>query len=119
MKVCQHCGAREGATDTECMRAGHGACVLIEDQRKDTTCGTCKFMAASREDRVNDEGDRPVYYETTIHTCVRIIHGNHNTNEVEKVTSEKQPAVVIDGSGYQARLVVLPSFGCVLHEKKP
>ena len=30
----------------------------------------------------------------------------------------KQPAAVLDGSGYAARLVVLPTFGCALHEER-
>ncbi len=67
------------------------------------TCATCRFMAAER-DRMSDE-------ITVAHrSCVRIIHGNFDSD------AEKEIATVVDGSGYAARLCVLPTFGCVLHE---
>jgi len=65
-------------------------------------CSTCKYMAAKRDET----------YE--MYTCVRIIHGNKDGNDI----TDKTMAAVLDGSGYSARLVVLPSFGCVLHESK-
>jgi hypothetical protein len=50
------------------------------------------------------------------HECLRVLHGNAGGRE----TFERfeQPAVVVDGSGYVARLRVLPTFGCVLWESK-
>ena len=43
---------------------------------------------------------------------VRIIHGNKGRVE----GSADEPAMVLDGSGYQATLRTLPTFGCSLHE---
>jgi hypothetical protein len=78
------------------------------------TCESCRFLAAPRTSRWDDEEEIEVtYYETT---CVRIIHGNRHCGSA--APSKKQPAMVVDGSGYSARLLVLPTFGCVLHEEK-
>lgn len=55
-------------------------------------------------------------HETEHRSCVRIIHGNADSSSETQSASE--PAVVIDGSGYAARLIVLPTFGCVLHEER-
>jgi hypothetical protein len=70
-------------------------------------CKTCRFMANEREDYPMSRNHR---------TCVRIIHGNDCRREDD--SAEREPAAVLDGSGYAARLVVLPSFGCVLHEPR-
>ena len=93
-----------------------------------TTCATCRFLAAPR-DSYDEHGGVHVYDPTydgddeqvTSHrTCVRIIHGNGNAgigvDALSRMNAE--PALVTDGSGYAARLVVLPTFGCVLHEEK-
>jgi hypothetical protein len=78
-------------------------------------------MAEKREEVWCDEEDADDsekvvgFVQRVEHTCVRIIHGNAGDHEGRKLTPE-QPAAVLDGSGYQARLVVLPTFGCVLHE---
>ena len=49
--------------------------------------------------------------------CARIEHGNGGTaKQAKRLASD--PAVVSDGSGYAARLRVLPTFGCALHEAK-
>jgi hypothetical protein len=84
-------------------------------------CGTCRFMAAERDLRVVERDDpadpnRVIYedVERQLRTCTRIIHGNAETNDYEG--TPEQPAMVVDGSGYAARLMVLPTFGCVLHE---
>jgi hypothetical protein len=75
-------------------------------------CKTCRFMAAPR-----DGYESFAVEETEQHgTCTRIIHGNPAAVERDWVLTA--PAVVTDGSGYAARLKVLPSFGCVLHETK-
>lgn len=90
------------------------------------TCATCRFMAA---DRYGFDGGPQSH-----NTCVRIIHGNGRMDHPKPADGttygewrEKQkeiprrrvePAAVLDGSGYAARLVVLPTFGCVLHEEK-
>lgn len=70
------------------------------------TCATCRFMAAKREKYVWDD-------ETDHRSCVRIKHGNGGE------ASPDESAVVVDGSGYTARLLVLPTFGCALHEEMP
>lgn len=49
----------------------------------------------------------------------KIIHGNRYISEFgEAVKRFAEPAVVTDGSGFAARLMVLPTFGCALHEPK-
>ena len=74
------------------------------------TCATCRFMAA-------DRGEEGMRGGETHSSCVRIIHGNSCMGDgYPNVKAE--PAVVVDGSGYAARLCVLPTFGCVLHEEK-
>lgn len=88
------------------------------------TCATCRFMAAKRDpfpdglERYNPDTDED---EATEHrTCVRIVHGNGYKDRTPPWGQVKQePAVVIDGSGYAARLLVLPTFGCTLHEPRP
>lgn len=78
------------------------------------TCETCRFfgtgMGVSYWD--DDKGDM---VETEHRACARIIHGNGFQPERAPL---KELAVVTDGSGYSARLQVLPTFGCVLHESK-
>lgn len=64
-------------------------------------CNTCKYMAAQREGNGH-------------YSCVKIVHGNPSGD----TPNEHDLAAVLDGSGYAARLVVLPTFGCVLHESK-
>lgn len=73
-------------------------------------CATCRFMAEKRAIGWEDDD------EIAHHTCVRIIHGNGMDLTCDPV---KEQAVVVDGSGYAARLCVLPTFGCALHEPKP
>ncbi len=72
------------------------------------SCRTCRFMAAPRS-----KGEHG--------TCVRIIHGNGDCETWDDRTADpdKELAYVTDGSGYSARLLVLPSFGCALHELGP
>ena len=73
------------------------------------TCATCRFKAANRKKEVHA-------------TCMRI----HHVYEVPDPVSpgllggdpSNEKAVVTDASGYSARLLVLPTFGCVLHEEK-
>lgn len=69
------------------------------------TCDTCRFAAAPR------------YPDTQYRSCVRILHGNGGDHDhLELHPDREQRAIVVDGSGYAARLLVLPTFGCVLHE---
>lgn len=85
------------------------------------TCATCRFFGARMGVEVWDDdydagngfgpGDTR---ETEHHACARIIHGNGGGVDFAKVNAE--PAIVTDGSGYAARLRVLPTFGCALHE---
>ncbi len=79
------------------------------------TCSTCRFFGARGGVEIwDDEYDGGDLRETDHHACARIIHGNGQQRDYRKVNSE--PAIVTDGSGYAARLRVLPSFGCALHE---
>lgn len=82
------------------------------------TCSTCRFMAAERGlEFFEDDGSERV---TGHRSCVRIIHGNGEAKYdrgFERLAPE--PALVTDGSGYAARLIVLPTFGCTLHEPLP
>lgn len=79
------------------------------------SCATCRFMAEPRG--IDYIGDNVEDDRTSDHrTCVRIIHGNGDAEREDGTMAE--PALVIDGSGYAARLIVLPTFGCVLHEPK-
>jgi hypothetical protein len=83
------------------------------------TCSTCRFLGASAEFRPayrEDEGDdEPSPSEHR--RCARVIHGNDYGDRLER-GAEHEPALVTDGSGYSARLIVLPTFGCTLHEEK-
>lgn len=90
-----------------------------------TFCATCRFMAASRDgdgltfyvselDVGEDDGERGSKHAT----CTRIIHGNGDAGRGDPLGTIGSIAVVVDGSGYAARLLVLPTFGCVLHEPK-
>ncbi len=75
-------------------------------------CATCRFLGSDRPleyyDNDTDE-DRASEHRV----CVRIIHGN-----AESRKGFDEVAVVTDGSGYQAILRVLPTFGCALWEGK-
>lgn len=82
------------------------------------TCATCRFMAEPRGLEIFGETEA----EDTVtehRSCVRVIHGNGDSRHEAMSKSAREPALVIDGSGYAARLIVLPTFGCVLHEAKP
>lgn len=80
------------------------------------TCSTCRFFGARNSLGVWDDNYGDIR-ETDHHTCARIIHGNAGGVDFHKVNVE--PAIVTDGSGYAARLRVLATFGCVLHETPP
>lgn len=78
-------------------------------------CGTCRFFGPENGIYLSYEGgpdDGPAI--TAHHACVRIIHGNGSRAS----TVATELAAVTDGSGYAAKLNVLPDFGCVLHEPK-
>ena len=87
-------------------------------------------MAAPRDDSgrlaykisnleaVDETDDGGVYRNGPWQTCVRIIHGNDYNPQTDAALPD-QVAVVVDGSGYAARLAVKPDFGCVLWEEKP
>ena len=78
-------------------------------------CRTCKYFGSPMGVQVYAE-DYLDDFETEHHACARIIHGNANMVSARKAAAEL--AIVTDGSGYAARLLVLPGFGCVLHEEK-
>lgn len=80
-----------------------------------STCASCKFFGSEMSLNGFDY-ETDVELETGHHACARIIHGNSGDDPMSKVA--KELAVVTDGSGYAARLRVLSSFGCVLHEAK-
>jgi hypothetical protein len=88
------------------------------------TCETCRYMAEPR-----DKAWREHEPSANHRTCVRIIHGNGSPPNYPWLgrgddspeydgDARKELAAVLDGSGYAARLVVLPSFGCVLHKER-
>ncbi len=74
-------------------------------------CKTCRYFGSERG-VINRYDD---YMPTQHRSCLRIIHGNGCENDTDPAT---ELAVVTDGSGYAARLCVLPDFGCVLHEDR-
>lgn len=80
------------------------------------TCATCRFMAAPRDAMSVWDDSQDDICETEHRTCVRILHGNGGDLKYRLAAAE--PALVVDGSGYAARLVVLPTFGCMLHEEE-
>lgn len=85
------------------------------------TCATCRFFGSpaplswiiyEKHSLTGEEG------ESAHRLCARIEHGNGGSGQqTKKLASD--PAVVTDGSGYAARLRVLPTFGCTLHEAEP
>jgi hypothetical protein len=80
-------------------------------------CSTCRFFGGPASiDAGCGEGDDYYERESGHHACVRIIHGNASGGVDVSLLNEK--AVVTDGSGYAAKLRVLPTFGCALHEVK-
>lgn len=85
----------------------------------DKTCASCRFAGLQRDNEVwdptADGGDGALV--TTEHVrCTLIVHGNGSD---EKRATPGTIAYVADGSGYAATLMVLPTFGCVLHEAQP
>jgi len=77
-------------------------------------CATCKFFGTQMGvESWDDDADDMI--ATGHHACARVIHGNGHRN---KKSAANELAVVTDGSGYAARLQVMPAFGCVLHEEK-
>jgi len=61
--------------------------------------------------------DNGAEFITGHRSCVRIIHGNGDAKYDRGFAGlAPEPALVTDGSGYAARLIVLPTFGCTLHE---
>lgn len=79
-------------------------------------CATCRFFGSPAGiDGAYDESADSDDGTTEHHYCARIIHGNSGEHYFSKLAVE--PAVVTDGSGYAARLRVLPTFGCTLHEQ--
>jgi hypothetical protein len=74
------------------------------------TCATCRFAAPARPDRLRLLSE---LHDSPHQHCVRIIHGNRD----DEATADTV-AFVADGSGYAAALLVLPTFGCVLHEER-
>jgi len=85
------------------------------------TCETCRFFGSpapltwfvyAERGHEDEEG------ESAHRLCARIEHGNGGSGlETKKLATDL--AVVTDGSGYAARLRVLPTFGCMLHEPTP
>ncbi len=78
------------------------------------TCSTCRFYGSLEPLTWWEEDDEG---EPGHHYCARVQHGNGGTSQQRKELAHEL-AVVTDGSGYAARLRVLPTFGCVLHEPK-
>lgn len=88
------------------------------------TCATCRFFGAQDGVEIWDDDYEGSFgkgdtHETDHHPCARIIHGNGSgVGRSSFAHVNKEPAIVTDGSGYAARLRVLPSFGCTLHEER-
>lgn len=81
-------------------------------------CVTCKFFGeANHLDDWNEKGESR---ETKHHICDKVIHINASSNWVNHGYNKGRDdlAVVIDGEGYIAKLLVLPDFGCILHQPK-
>lgn len=80
-------------------------------------CANCRFIG--KEDPRTHYGDIAAdggygEVESKHRRCVRILHGNseHGPSALTEL------AFVVDGSGYAATLVVLPTFSCALWEAK-
>lgn len=78
-------------------------------------CETCRFFARGTNGLEAWDEDSGDYVEIGFHSCTRIIHGNDGKRAH---VLRRELAVVTDGSGYAAKLQVLPTFGCVLHEAR-
>ena len=83
------------------------------------TCATCRFFGSPMPLSWSEDDDAYDDHETGHHACARIIHGNETGSGTTSKAKAIEIAVVTDGSGYAARLRVLPTFGCVLHEPRP
>ena len=80
-------------------------------------CQNCKYCGS---EKIN------TYYDTQLQkvmdapsgffACHRIEHGNQDSETIKNDPTVL--AVVIDGSGYSAQLLVRPDFGCCLFESK-
>ena len=78
----------------------------MKDKAYPARCSTCRFFAPEPRGLQVYDPETDEDFETQHHTCVRVVHGNGDDVKV------------VDGSGYAARLLVLPNFGCILHEEK-
>lgn len=93
-------------------------CQACLDGREDCcmvppTCGTCRWLGREYPLLWSGEGeDEPTGHRR----CLRVIHGNDCSAD-ETASRRNEPAAVVDGSGYAASLVVLPSFSCALWER--
>lgn len=80
-------------------------------------CTNCKYLGA---EKINEEWNDKKEIVENIHTgffaCHRIIHGNYNSDSVRQ--DKKVLAVVVDGSGYSAQLLVRKEFGCNMFEPR-
>lgn len=88
-------------------------------------CATCRFFGspAPLSWTIWDENPQNAHFdenyqdgESEHRLCARVQHGNGGSGREQKALATDL-AVVTDGSGYAARLRVLPTFGCVLHEE--
>ena len=79
------------------------------------TCATCRFFGSAAPLDWYDDAEEE--HASEHHYCARVQHGNGGS-AYQRETLAKDAAVVTDGSGYAARLRVLPTFGCVLHEPR-
>lgn len=84
-------------------------------------CATCRFRGTEKQ-MYDDAGERR---GVALYPCFAIEHtgradtGEDGTIDVATVVdSFEKKAVVVDGSGYAAQLLVRDDFGCVLHEPK-
>lgn len=126
MSKCEHCGTVDEVgphTSDNCRGVLRAALVRAEQQLRTgaNTCATCCFCAAPRESvdpplDYKSPGWNPLDHDITVpwRSCTRIILGYDGMGLVDAIKEEK--AIVLDGSGYAARLAVKPDFGCTLWE---
>lgn len=71
-------------------------------------CGTCMYFG-DVVDVVDEDGED---YETKYHQCDKVQMYDHDSKQ------DGESALVKDGSGYFAALIVDSDFGCVLWREK-
>lgn len=81
------------------------------------TCGTCKYFGELIRDldAYDAEQDYAEIPNTRLHKCDLLKHLNVSGDSSERIAMQREPAGVIDGSGYHAAFCVSEEFGCNQH----